>query len=85
MESTPMRTSSLTQAGSNTVSSSSGFRKSIYIFTTGRREKVLSSIALHSCHSGLQETNNHPNSVNYHPKLFRRLKEVLIKEGRWTN
>jgi hypothetical protein len=31
------------------------------------------------------EANNHPNSVNYHPKLFRRLKEVLIKEGRWVD
>ncbi|MGG4559110.1 hypothetical protein [Bacillus toyonensis] len=30
------------------------------------------------------EINNHKNSVNYHPMMFRRLKEVLIKEGRWT-
>lgn len=31
------------------------------------------------------EVNNHPHSVNHHPKLFRRLKEVLEKEGRWVN
>ncbi|OJD42826.1 hypothetical protein [Bacillus nitratireducens] len=30
------------------------------------------------------EINNHENSVNYHPMMFRRLKGVLIKEGRWT-
>lgn len=31
------------------------------------------------------EVNNHANSINYHPKMFERLKEVLIQEGRWTN
>ncbi|PEU04101.1 hypothetical protein CN527_04515 [Bacillus cereus] len=30
------------------------------------------------------EINNHENSVNYHPMMFRRLQEILIKEGRWT-
>ncbi|MEH7505816.1 hypothetical protein V7152_28330 [Neobacillus drentensis] len=30
------------------------------------------------------EANNHPTSVNYHPKLFRRLKEILIQEDRWV-
>ncbi|MBO2535086.1 hypothetical protein [Rummeliibacillus suwonensis] len=30
------------------------------------------------------EINNHENSVNYHPKMFERLKEMLIQEGRWT-
>ncbi|MBD8848405.1 hypothetical protein [Priestia megaterium] len=30
------------------------------------------------------EINNHPNSVNYHPKLFSRLKELLINEDRWN-
>lgn len=29
------------------------------------------------------EINNHENSVNYHPKMFERLKEILISEGRW--
>ncbi|KJJ41385.1 hypothetical protein UM89_13875 [Bacillus subtilis] len=29
------------------------------------------------------EINNHKSSVNYHPKMFQRLREVLIKEGRW--
>ncbi|MFC2949209.1 hypothetical protein [Virgibacillus sediminis] len=29
------------------------------------------------------EINNHVESVNYHPKMFQRLREVLIKEGRW--
>lgn len=31
------------------------------------------------------EINNHENSVNYHPKMFERLKEVLMQEGRWTD
>lgn len=31
------------------------------------------------------EVNNHKNSVNYHPKMFQRLREVLINEGRWTD
>lgn len=31
------------------------------------------------------EINNHENSVNYHPKMFKRLKGVLIQEGRWTD
>lgn len=30
------------------------------------------------------EINNHINSVNYHPKMFQRLREILIKEGRWS-
>lgn len=30
------------------------------------------------------EINNHENSVNYHPKMFERLKNILIQEGRWT-
>lgn len=30
------------------------------------------------------EINNHENSVNYHPKMFQRLREILIKEDRWT-
>lgn len=30
------------------------------------------------------EINNHGNSVNYHPKMFDRLKKILIKEERWT-
>jgi len=30
------------------------------------------------------EINNHKNSVNYHPKMFQRLKEILINEGRWS-
>ena len=29
------------------------------------------------------EINNHSNSVNYQPKMFERLKEILIKEERW--
>jgi hypothetical protein len=29
------------------------------------------------------EINNHPHSVNYHPKMFERLKQNLIQEGRW--
>lgn len=31
------------------------------------------------------EINNHKNSVNYHPKMFERLKEVLKNEGRWAD
>lgn len=31
------------------------------------------------------EINNHENSVNYHPKMFQRLRVVLINEGRWTD
>ncbi|WP_221564616.1 hypothetical protein [Alkalihalobacillus sp. TS-13] len=31
------------------------------------------------------EVNNHSNSINYHPKLFRRLKEVLQNENRWVD
>jgi hypothetical protein len=30
------------------------------------------------------EINNHKNSVNYHPKMFQRLREILIKEDRWN-
>ncbi|MED3952606.1 hypothetical protein P4603_10950 [Priestia aryabhattai] len=30
------------------------------------------------------EINNHPNSVNYHPKLFSRLKEILMHEDQWN-
>lgn len=30
------------------------------------------------------EINNHVNSVNYHPKMFERLKKILIQEDRWT-
>lgn len=30
------------------------------------------------------EINNHQNSVNYHPKMFNSLREILINEGRWT-
>lgn len=30
------------------------------------------------------EINNHPNSVNYHPKMFEHLKEILMKEERWN-
>lgn len=30
------------------------------------------------------EINNHKNSVNHHPKMYERLREVLINEGRWT-
>lgn len=29
------------------------------------------------------EVNNHTNSVNYHPKMFKRLREILIQEERW--
>jgi hypothetical protein len=29
------------------------------------------------------EINNHEQSVNHHPKMFKRLKALLIKEGRW--
>lgn len=29
------------------------------------------------------EINNHSNSVNYHPKMFDRLKEILVSEERW--
>lgn len=31
------------------------------------------------------EINNHENSVNYHPKMFQRLKSILIHEGRWAD
>jgi hypothetical protein len=31
------------------------------------------------------EINNHPDSVNHHPKLFKRLKAILESEGRWSN
>ena len=31
------------------------------------------------------EINNHKNSVNYHPKMYQRLREVLIKEDRWAD
>lgn len=30
------------------------------------------------------EINNHSHSVNYHPKIFERLKKILINENRWT-
>jgi hypothetical protein len=30
------------------------------------------------------EINNKPKSVNYHPKLFNRLKEILKKENKWS-
>ncbi|PAD25230.1 hypothetical protein CHH62_13150 [Niallia circulans] len=30
------------------------------------------------------EINNHEGSVNYHPKMFQRLRELLIKEERWN-
>lgn len=30
------------------------------------------------------EINNHEQSVNYHPKAFARLKEILKNEGKWT-
>ena len=30
------------------------------------------------------EINNHKYSVNHHPKMYERLREVLINEGRWT-
>ena len=29
------------------------------------------------------EINNHSNSVNYQPKMFERLREILIGEERW--
>lgn len=31
------------------------------------------------------EINNHPQSVNFHPKMFQRLREILISEGRWRD
>lgn len=31
------------------------------------------------------EINNHKHSVNFHPKMFERLREVLKNEGRWTD
>ncbi|PHD44852.1 hypothetical protein COF67_25380 [Bacillus toyonensis] len=31
------------------------------------------------------EINNHENSVNYHPTMFKRLKEILFNEGRWID
>jgi hypothetical protein len=31
------------------------------------------------------EVNNHEESVNYHPKMFERLREILINEGRWAD
>lgn len=31
------------------------------------------------------EINNHEKSINYHPKMFNRLREILIQEGRWAD
>lgn len=30
------------------------------------------------------EINNHQSSINYHPKMFERLRKILIEENRWT-
>lgn len=29
------------------------------------------------------EINNHQSSINYHPKMFERLRKILIEENRW--